>query len=402
MAAASTARNTATFQPYFWEAYNEIVQPRRFDHYLLHRWLPELGQNGFVIVKVLRDRCYHNPQTGVLRDSVEVDLDELARACQMSRRTLLRELSENAMLGQFVRRIKQYQMVDGRPRQRENLYQVSMDDPVHPQDLARYDELRAEKERDRHQPAPRKIVHAESKPYGGQNDPHRKKPSAYEGQNGTPDPTGLQSHIGTPDPTGLPGQNGTAYVNSPSGGSIPSASIPPGAGEAPPINSPQGEEEGSRSSAATSSPPDVAAELRDSLLCGAWRQALKALETQINRPTFEAHLKPLRPLALDEPAGTVELLCPSHFAREWLDKRHRPAIEQALSAALGRAVLVRLATPAGSSSVGSSAAVAAAAALAVLPPPGDIADSPGDDLAAPELPTGRTPRVRGTSGGQRG
>src|SRR5690349_2140546 len=107
----TAARATATFVPYYWEAYNEIVEPRRYDHYLVRRWLPALGPLGFALVKALRDRCYHNPTTGVLRDSCEIDMDELAGAVGVSRRTLFRELADNEALAQFVRRIEQWQMV---------------------------------------------------------------------------------------------------------------------------------------------------------------------------------------------------------------------------------------------------------------------------------------------------
>jgi hypothetical protein len=125
-------RSTATFEAYYWEAYNAIVEPRRWDHYLLRRWLPTLGPLGFALVKVLRDRCYFNPDTGVLRDTCEIDMDELAHLIGVSRATLFRELGRNVALGCFVRRVEQYQMINGRPQQTRNLYQVCMDDPVHP------------------------------------------------------------------------------------------------------------------------------------------------------------------------------------------------------------------------------------------------------------------------------
>lgn len=338
--ARTSARNTATFQPYYWEAYSEIVQPHRFDHYLVRRWLPELGALGFAIVKALRDRCYHNPATGVLRDRCEVDMEELARQLGISRPTLFREFGRNEALQQFVRRIKQYQMVNGKPRQDANLYQVCMDDPVHPDDYARYDELRAERERERNQPPPTKVVkgkvQSKAPAYESQSDTHSRNGRSYGSQIETPDPKGLQDQTETPDTSYPPAQSETAYVDLPSGGSIPSDSIPPAAGDAPPINSPQGDGEGESSS--------VPEALRDSLLCGAWQQALRALAAAVNKPTFEGHLKPLQPVALDEAAGTVELLCPSAFTREWLDKRHRPAIEEALGAALGRPITVRLMT----------------------------------------------------------
>ncbi|HVK06064.1 MAG TPA: DnaA N-terminal domain-containing protein [Armatimonadaceae bacterium] len=333
-------RATATFQPYYWEAYNEIVQPRRFNHYLIHRWLPELGPLGLAVVLALRDRCYHNPQTGVLRDECEVDMRELAAALGVSRTTLFAEFGRNEALGQFVRRLEQYQMKGGKPHRTANLFRVCMDDPIHPDDLERYDLLRAEKERDRAETTPSgKRVKPESAYESGIRT-HSPEPAAYESGIRTAETTSLKSASRTAETMSPESGIRTAYVNLPSGGSIPSESLTPSAGD-PPIDSPQGEDR--HGSAVTAE--DVAGELRDSLLCAAWSEALKALEAQVNRPTFEAHLKPLRPLALDEETGQVELLCPSQFAREWLDKRHREAIEEALGAALGRAASVRLTCP---------------------------------------------------------
>ena len=354
-AGKEVGRVTATFQPYYWEAYNEIVEPRRFDHYLVRRWLPDLGQTGFTIVKILRDRCYHDPRTGVLRNTCEMSMDELATAVGVSRAFLFKVFKENTSLAHFVRRIEQYQLVDGKPRRDRNVYQVSMDDPVHPADLERYDELRAIKEVERQQQPIRRLWKGggEGTSYESTTKTHSTEPAPYESTTKTADTKYPPSTTKTAETSSLESTTQTAYVNSPSGGSLPSDSLTPSAGEAPPINSPQGEDghgsavegEGSHSEAVTAE--DVAGELRDSLLCAAWTEALKALAAVVDRPTFEAHLKPLRPLALDEETGQVELLCASRFAREWLDKRYREAIEEALGTALGRPVAVRLVTPAG-------------------------------------------------------
>ncbi len=62
-------RSVATFEFYYSEPYNAVTQPHRFDWYLITRWLPELGPDGFAIVKVLRSLCYWNPKDGSLRDT---------------------------------------------------------------------------------------------------------------------------------------------------------------------------------------------------------------------------------------------------------------------------------------------------------------------------------------------
>ena len=357
MSSAAARRDTATFEPYYWEAYNEIVEPRRFDHYLVRRWAPALGPTGFLLLKVLRDRCYHNPQTGVLRDTCEVDLDELAAAVGVSRATVVRELRNNEALGHFVRRVRQYRIVDGRPRKDANLYQISMDDPVHPADYTRYDELRAIKECERAEAsvparADTRIKREDgSSAYTAQSEPYRRP---HKAQIEPTDAKHLTVQNDPTDATHLKAQIEPTLDYSPSGGALPSDSLTPPAAD-PPINSPQGEDghgsevkpgltavEGEESHGGAVTAEDVAGELRDSLLCAAWSEALRALEGAVNAPTFAAHVRPLRPLSLDEETGQVELLCASQFAREWLDKRHRPAIEEALSAALGRPVAVRL------------------------------------------------------------
>ncbi len=113
---SDVSRQTATFTPYYWEAYNEIVQPRRFNHYLLQKWLPDLGAVALAVVLVLRDRCYHNPSEGVLRDTCEMKMEDLAAAVGCSRPFLFKLFRENEALQQFVRRIKQHTLVEGLPR----------------------------------------------------------------------------------------------------------------------------------------------------------------------------------------------------------------------------------------------------------------------------------------------
>jgi hypothetical protein len=370
---ATSPRETATFEPYYWEAYNEIVEPRRFDHYLIRKWLPELGALGFAIVKTLRDRCYHNPQTGVLRDSCEVDMDELATAVGVGRTTLFREFGRNESLGRFVRKVVQYQMVGGRPQQTKNLYQVCMDDPIHPDDLGRYDDLRARKETERDAPLPAKRIKREanapsatplayesqngthsvpedasSSPYGYQNGIHS---NCYEFQNGTPN-TPFQN--GTPN---TPFQNETAIrKNLPSGESLTkenSHTPSPTPAEAAPARQtpshkcvpPMGEgnrlfEDGSGT--------DRSEEMPDAdPLTVAWEEALADLAERMSVPTYQAHIRTLRPVGMERSSdaeGTVivTLLCRSPFTREWIDKRHRADLETALSATVGEPVVVML------------------------------------------------------------
>jgi chromosomal replication initiation ATPase DnaA len=76
-------------------------------------------------------------------------------------------------------------------------------------------------------------------------------------------------------------------------------------------------------------------------LIAAWCAALVSLQKQLSTPTYHAHIASLRPIELTGDDIAV-FLVPSAFTREWLEKRHVPAIAAALSEALGRSVTVRL------------------------------------------------------------
>jgi chromosomal replication initiation ATPase DnaA len=74
-----------------------------------------------------------------------------------------------------------------------------------------------------------------------------------------------------------------------------------------------------------------------------WAIALSLLADRVNKPTYEAHLRTLRPLGRSaDRGGAFSLGCPSLFTREWLDKRHRGTLEAALSEAAGEEVTVCL------------------------------------------------------------
>ena len=355
----SQPRNTVTFTPYFWEAYNEIVEPRRFDNYLITKWLPDLGPLGFTILKTLRNRCYFHPGTGTVRNEIDVKMKELAAAVRVDRATLFRELDRNTALAQFIQRQAMFDTVGGRPQQVASRFTVCMDDPIHPDDMERYEELRAEKEMQRPYPptpvSPGKRVRrppdkAAEKPASqiatlDQSTAKKAKLPAsqiatlgaeleYPGsQNATPYPKGIGLQNATPDATHLPAQTATAIVYSPSGGLYTDSLTPPGAA-APPINSPQGEAE-----AESASKSLRAWEAVHSL----WETALSAIEAQVNKPTFEGHMRSLRPIGFEggDETETFVLLVRSAFNREWVEKRHSQTIATAVSDACGRNVAVR-------------------------------------------------------------
>ena len=134
-------------------AYNEIVQPDLLvyqSRYYVRRWKPLLGGNGDMIVMALRSLGYYNRETGEKRDGIPINLAELAKLCRLSIATLKREFGSkadgspaNPALLQFVQREKNYRRdkVTGQIWREENIYRVMMDDPIHPDDLPRLQEI---------------------------------------------------------------------------------------------------------------------------------------------------------------------------------------------------------------------------------------------------------------------
>jgi hypothetical protein len=144
------------------------VRPNRIGWYLATRWLPTLKPLGYAIVGALRARCYHNARTGELRNEIQVDMEELAASIGVSRTTLWREFKGNQALAQFVRRQDRYVVTKKGPQREESVYFVAMDDPVHPDDLEKYEALRQAESDGRDTPAA-KVVRREA-PYTVQNE----------------------------------------------------------------------------------------------------------------------------------------------------------------------------------------------------------------------------------------
>lgn len=132
---------------------NEIIQPDQYvstSRYFCLKWEPSLGLVAARIVRVLRALGYYNRQTGEMRDGIPIDLPELAVLCGFSVATIKREFGSgkdgkpaNPHLRTFVQREKNYKhdAVTGQVWREENIYRVKMDDPVHPDDLPRLQEL---------------------------------------------------------------------------------------------------------------------------------------------------------------------------------------------------------------------------------------------------------------------
>ena len=186
---------------------NEIVQPDQYvstSRYFCLKWEPSLGLVGARIIRVLRSLGYYNRQTGEMRDGIPIDLPELAALCGFSVATIKREFGSgkdgkaaNPSLHTFVQREKNYKhdAVTGQVWREENIYRVKMDDPVHPDDLLRLQELwesrqkggkKEEKKGDGSKQLPRLPAtrKAQNDPYGSrtrkaQNEPNGKARIAH-------------------------------------------------------------------------------------------------------------------------------------------------------------------------------------------------------------------------------
>ncbi len=332
--APATPRETATFEAYYWEAYNEIVHPSRFDWYLVTRWLPDIGALGFAILKTLRARCYHNPKNGVTRNQIEVDLKELAGAVGMSVATLYRELERNEPLKQFVQLQHQYVQEDSSgkrpPRRFKPELTVCMDDPIHPADRERYEQLRAENE------ARRSTAETE----GGGGPKFRTRPySQIENKGDFPKSQfentgfpksqienrgdGSKSQIENRGP--LP--NSQFETEASLLVSIPSDTFTKGnVSNTPPAGTP------SHKCDPQGDDPDPLAQT--------WASVLTLLTETVSAPTLHTHLSALRLIALTDTEITIET--PSHFTREWLEKRYLPTLEEAFTAVLGAPRVIEL------------------------------------------------------------
>ncbi len=302
--AAKTSRETATFTPYFWEAYNAVVQPHRFDWYLIERWLPTLGPDGFTVVKALRSLCYFNPKDGALRDECQLTVDELAAKCGMTRPTLYRVLEKNEALKNFVQRLPDAVFVEGRTRRLPPRFRVCMDTPVHPDDMEEYDRLRGRNEMDRAQ--------SEEEKRKSQIEIYEKRKSQIEGRKSQNGERKSQNEISY-NVNSLPSES--LLIDSLHGEAVPE----------PPIN-PQGDEEQTPSAAEPAATLDP--------LAATWNVALGHLAEIVNKPTLETHLKALRVVSISEGGATV-LAAPNKFTHGWVTARHQSDIEAALKEALG-------------------------------------------------------------------
>ncbi|MBC8136651.1 MAG: hypothetical protein H8F28_12250 [Fibrella sp.] len=130
----------------------------------------------------------------------------------------------------------------------------------------------------------------------------------------------------------------------------------------------------------------------------AWDRALRMLSQRVNKPTFETHLRGLKPLAFAEETNErgvvvrrVTVGAPSAFTRSWVEGRHAPLIREILEEIFDGSVVLDFAlTPKeGDGGHGAGAGVRGTTGpTPSRPAPTTNAlpfDLDGDDIVPPEL-----------------
>lgn len=134
--------------PVYRSAVNAVTKPTSLasiSRYVVEKWLPELGGDGLAILAFLRKKCFYNRETGERRETVRCKLSDIAAGCGTSPSTVRRQLQRNTALRQFIGIHEEFELDPKRGGlyRVENSYTVTMDDPVHPSDMAQLqDEIR--------------------------------------------------------------------------------------------------------------------------------------------------------------------------------------------------------------------------------------------------------------------
>ena len=118
-----------------------IIQPERamfLTMYFFENWLPLLGHSAAATVMAARSMCYWNPMTGVLRNVVEIEMQELADKASVSLRTVKDVLRNELVKKYFLRyKVRRIPTVNGVRTAGITLI-VRMDDPLTPEDQAQH------------------------------------------------------------------------------------------------------------------------------------------------------------------------------------------------------------------------------------------------------------------------
>ena len=118
-----------------------VIQPERslmVTQYFFSSWLPLIGHSAFAVILAARSMCYWNPISGELRNEIETEMGELAQRASVSVRTVKSVLNNELVRKYFLRYNTRRVMTPHGVRTAGILLFVRMDDPLTPEDQARY------------------------------------------------------------------------------------------------------------------------------------------------------------------------------------------------------------------------------------------------------------------------
>jgi hypothetical protein len=118
-----------------------VIQPERslmVTQYFFSGWMPLIGHSAFAVILAARSLCYWNPLSGELRNEIETEMGELAQRAAVSVRTVKTVLNDELVRKYFLRYRTRRVMTPNGVRTAGILLFVRMDDPLTPEDQARY------------------------------------------------------------------------------------------------------------------------------------------------------------------------------------------------------------------------------------------------------------------------
>lgn len=114
-----------------------LIQPERgmfVTLYFFINWLPLLGHSAADAILAARSMCYWNPMTGELRNTVEIEMRDLAKRASVSVRTIKDVLANPLVRRYFLRYKVRRVMTPNGIRTAGIILMVRMDDPLTPED----------------------------------------------------------------------------------------------------------------------------------------------------------------------------------------------------------------------------------------------------------------------------
>lgn len=118
-----------------------VIQPERalmVTQYFFTNWLPLIGHSALAVILAARSMCYWNPLSGELRNEIETEMGQIAERAAVSVRTVKSVLNDELVRKYFLRYRTRRVMTPNGVRTAGILLLVRMDDPVTPEDQARY------------------------------------------------------------------------------------------------------------------------------------------------------------------------------------------------------------------------------------------------------------------------